>query len=74
MTTSEQARADVECGRCGLTIEPGGGYVIYHEVGGREAGSKARIVAHGTCIADEIAGGRRVRVSGYACEPAPSLD
>lgn len=76
MTTNERfpKRADVTCGRCGLTVEPSDGYVIYHEAGGREAGSKTRIVAHGTCITDEIAEGRLVRVSGFAFEPAPSLD
>ena len=78
MTTSEQARADgsriVKCGLYGETAYPNDSYVVYHKAGGREAGSRDRITAHGVCIADRVADGSLVRVSGFAFEPAPSLD
>ena len=56
------------CGRCGSAVEPNDGFVVYLESGGREAGSKNRITAHGVCIADEVADGRIVRVSDFAVE------
>ena len=58
------------CGRCGSAVEPGDGFVVYLESGGREAESKNRITAHWVCIADEVGEGRLVRVSGFAFEVA----
>jgi len=58
------------CGRCGKDALPNQSYVLYHEAGGRAAGSDKRIVVHGECIAEDVAAGRITRVSGFSFEYA----
>jgi hypothetical protein len=69
---SAAARSGDGCGRCHRTIEPGDGFVVYQEPGGRDARSNNRIIVHGACVADEVAEGRLVRVSDFAFEVAAS--
>ncbi len=57
------------CGVCHLELNRGEGWVVYHKAGGHQVRDKSRIVAHGACIADDVAAGRLVRVSSVAYEP-----
>jgi hypothetical protein len=57
----EKPRAD--CGRCGLTVMPNEGMVVYIHP---DPASTARILVHAVCIADEVAEGSLTRVSGFA--------
>ena len=57
-----------ECSRCGLVVEPGQGWCLYRDAGGRDVrGIKYSV--HAECIAEDVAAGRIVRVSPFAYEP-----
>lgn len=60
-----------DCGRCGLTVMPNDGMVVYTHP---DPSSSARLVVHAVCIADEVAEGSLTRVSGFAYRAvAPSV-
>lgn len=60
-----------DCGRCGQAVPNSQGYVLYQSPDPHEM---ARIVVHGECIAEDVAAGVVVRVSGFAFRLAPMAE
>jgi hypothetical protein len=61
-------RKDRGCSRCHRPIDPGRGFVLYREAGGRESGG-VEYGVHELCIAEDVAAGLLRRVGAFAYEP-----
>ena len=57
-----------DCERCRLPVDPGQGWCLYRESGGRDARG-VKWTVHAECIAEDVAAGRLVRISPFAYEP-----